>query len=334
MAFNPYNPKDLAGLRQSISANSKRWQDHLDNRMALMRQVSGFNYGPKSERTADYVIFPLMGMMYRIFSRLIVSNDPRANVVHWDPEYDVHCHELKLSLDDEFERIELGSTLRDVANESLFLAGWTKIGRIDKSTVEDALGYQNPMGSVFVDPVLSEDIIFDMRSKRWKNIGYIGDWSRVPTEWIRENKEFPKDARERIDPTNDLSVLPFAGNMRKVRSQVLSTGKMQALEGDFEESSDIGTIFFPREQKVLTIDRSVTHVLRWEDWDGPPGGPYRNRLGYTYLPGNLVPLAPLAEVVDQHLAANVLANKSLEMARNQKTILVASGPTGAKTPTP
>ncbi len=327
MAFDPFKPNDLGRFRQSLQANGKRWNDHLKRRMAMLKQVAGFHFGAPGEGSQDHIIFPMLGLAMKVFTRLISSNDPRAHISHWNPDYDVAVHELKLALDDEFEQMDLGASLNAVTVESFFLMGVCKIGKIQKGDVEEVGGYANEIGSCFVDPVLAEDYIFDMRSRRWKQIGYEGDWSRVPLEWAQENKRFRKIARQHLSTTNDMSKMPFSGNMRRIRSQVLSTGSMQPLEAEYEDSTEIGTFFFPREQKILVIDRNCDHVLQWEDWEGPKCGPYR-KLGYNYLPGNLVPLPPLAELMDQHLSANELANVTIELAKNQKDILGVTGKHG------
>lgn len=326
--FDPFDEKALARLRLSISDSSKKYESHLEHRMKFMRQVAGKHYGQKGEGAKDYNVFPLMGLALKIFSRLISSNDPRAHVHHWDPDYDPYCYELKLSLDDEFERIDLGSAANAVTVESFFLHGIMKVGRIDKGDLEEMAGNEHEIGSTYADPVLSEDFIMEMRSTRWNRLGYCGDSTRVPLEWAQENPDFRK-ARKSLTPTSDLTSSPFMGRMRQVRSQVLSSGEMQPLQEPYEEQVDIWNLWFPREKKILVIDRSITHVLQWKDWEGPRRGPYHH-LGYTFLPGNIVPLSPMAEWYDQHMFANDLANMTLEDAVEQKQMLLVSGKNGEK----
>jgi len=325
--FNPYNARDLGRLRTSITFSQKKWQEHLRHRMEFMRQVAGFHYGPRGDAATDHVTLPLLGLAMKIFSRLIASNNPRAAIKHWDPEYDAACYELKLSLDDEFERIQLAKTLNAVTVESFFLMGACKVGRIDAGMVEEMGGYMHNVGSTFCDQILNEDFIFDFRSSKWERIGFCGDMARVPLEWAKENPEYDKKNRKVLTATNDQMNLPFTTSVRRVRSGVLSAGTYTPLEQEYEDNIDLWSLWFPRERHILVVDKNIEHVLQWKPWEGPDHGPY-HFLGYNWLPGNLVPLPPMAEWMDQHLIANKLANKVGEMAINQKNILACTGKTG------
>lgn len=325
--FNPFNEQDLARLKTSITYSQKRYHDHLARRLRFMREVAGFHYGPEGEGTHDHVQLPLLGLSLKTYSRLIASNNPRAAITHWDPEFDAECYELKLTLDDEFERIDLASTLNAVTVESFFLMGVCKVGRVDLGTTDSMGAYTNTVGSIFADQVLDEDFIFDMRSNKWNRIGYCGDMARVPLDWAKSNKEYLKAGRNRLMSSMDSRSLPMVSTNRRIKSQVLSAGEMTPFDEDYEQQTDIWNLWFPKEKHILVIDRNIEAVLQWKPWDGPEHGMY-HVLGYNYLPGNLVPLPPMAEWMDQHLSTNELANKAIELAKNQKTILAATGKHG------
>jgi len=326
--FNPLDARDLGRLRQSLTFSQKKWRVHLERRLGFMRQVTGHHFGPVEEATQDHVIFPLLGLALKIYSRMLSSRNPRAMVKHWDPEFDTACYELKLALDDEFERMDLAESLNAVTVESFFSIGVCKIGRVDHGEIETQTGFMNAVGSSFCDPILSEDLIFEMRCNRWKRIGYIGDFARVPLEWAKENRAF-LPARKNLQASRAMDGASLSGSMRNLRSQLLSSGKNDAMETEYEDHVELLNLWLPQEGLILVTDRSVTNVLQVKEWDGPERGPY-HILGYNWLPGNLCPLPPMAEWMDQHLLANTLANKTAEMAKNQKTVLGVTGPTGAK----
>lgn len=326
--FNPLSQKDFGRLRQSLTFSQKKWRVHLQRRIEFMRQVTGFHFGPMEEATTDHVIFPLLGLAVKIYSRMLSSRNPRALIKHWDPEFDTACYELKLALDDEFERMELAESINAGVVESFFSMGVWKVGRVDHGDVAGQGGYLNGIGANFCDPILSEDLIYDMRCNRWKRIGYIGDFCRVPLEWAKENKSF-LPARKKLQATRSLDGSALVGSMSRIRSQLLSSGSSDPLETEYEDHVELLNLFLPQEGLMLVTDRSVTHLLQVREWDGPEHGPY-HVLGYNWLPGNLVPLPPVAEWMDQHLLANELANKAAEKAKNAKTVLGVTGPSGAK----
>lgn len=323
--FDPFNEQDLGRLRRSVTSSRKKWKEHLEHRMDFMRQVAGFHYGKAGDAAPENVIFPLLGLAMKIYARLISSNDPRAHVEHWNPEFDPYCHELKIALNDEFERINLASSLNAVTVESFFLKGVGKVGRVDEGATEEAGGYLHRVGGIFFDQILNENFVFDMLSTKWELIGYCGDIARVPLEWVRENKGYKKRARQAVRPTNKLSNDPMVGNFQRIRSQLLSTGGQQTLDQEYEDHVELLNLWFPRERMLLVCDREINNVLSWREWDGPDRGPY-HFLGYNYLPGNLVPLAPLAEWMDQHLSANRLANHVVNTAVEAKTVYGVNGP--------
>lgn len=325
--FNPYNERDLARLKTAAAFSSKKWSDHLTRRLTFMREVAGFHYGPLNENAQDHVVLPLLGLAVKVFSRLIASSNPRASIEHWNPDFDSVCYELKLALDDEFQRINIAQALNAVTVESFFLMGVCKVGRVDVGTPEEVGGYTHNVGTIFADQVLNEDFIFDMRCTRWERIGFCGDMSRVPLDWAKSNKEYDRKGRERLTTANEYSGLPFGGKSRRLKSQLLSNGQTAPAQEDYEDQTEVWNLWFPRERHVLTIDRNFDVVLQWKPWDGPDHGMY-HILGYNHLPGNLVPLPPLAEWMDQHLYANRMANKVVELAINSKTVLANTGKHG------
>jgi hypothetical protein len=327
--FNPFNEHDLGRLRRSVSTTRKKWREHLTRRMSFMQQVAGYHYGPIGEATSDHVILPLLGLAMKIYSRLISSNNPQAHVSHWDPDYDPYCHELGLALNDEFERINLAGSLNAVTVESFFLAGVGKVGRVDEGATEEVGGYLHNVGGIFFDQVLNENFLFDMRSTKWEKIGYCGDETTVPVEWAQENKAYKKRARQLLQPDSEVSGGPLGGNFQRIKSQLLSTGGASPLNSDFDDQVTLLNLWFPQEQMMLVCDRNIEHVLSWREWEGPEHGPY-HMLGYNYLPGNLVPLPPLAEWMDQHLAANQLANHVVNTSKKAKTISVVDAKDGGQ----
>lgn len=324
--MNPKNEAHRGRLRQAITYCQREWVHHLERQSEAMRQVAGFHYGRRGVGTSDSVLFPLLGLYVRIIGRLIQADAPRAHVSHWNPELDPDCFDLKLMLNDEFERIDLASSLNAVGTMSMYGMGIIKIGRIETGDVEEVGGVNHEVGGLFADPVLNEDFIFDIRAKRWSAVKFMGDLSRVPLEWAKENKNWDKAAREKLTVTNRINEIPMVGSYKQVRAQLLAQRGALALDEEYEDMVDLWNLFLPAEQLIVVCDRNVEHILSVEKWTGPKRGPY-HILGYNWLPGNLVPLAPVSDLMDLHIAANTLGNKVGEDAANQKTNILVEGAT-------
>lgn len=324
--MNPLKTQDLGNLRQALTYSQREWVFHLERQAEAMRQVAGFHYGRRGSGTADSVLFPLLGLYVRIIGRLIQADAPRAHVSHWNPELDPDCHEFKLMLNDEFERMDLAASLNAAGTASMYGMGIIKIGRIEKGDLAEMGGMDHDVGGLIADPVLNEDFIFDMRAKTWKGVKFMGDLARVPLEWAKSNTAFRKAAREKLSATTRFNDLAFVGEYRRVRAQMLAAPGVSNLEDEYEDMVDLWNIYLPEENLILVTDKALENVLSCEKWTGPRRGPY-HILGYNWLPGNLVPLAPVSDLMDLHIAANNLGNKVGEDAANQKTNLLAQGAT-------
>ena len=72
---------------------------------------------------------------------------------------------------------------------------------------------------------------------------------------------------------------------------------------------ELRDIWLPREQLIITVETGkLGPSLRVLEWDGPHSGPYRF-LRFNEVPGNTMPLPPVALWRDLHDLANVLFRK-------------------------
>lgn len=329
MGFNPKNPKDIGRLRQSATLAQRQWGHFLSRRAEALREMAGNNYGEKNSGTPDSMLYPMLGLYVKTISRLITSDNPKCHFHHWNPDTTAHCKDLEIMVNDEFERIDLAGSLSATVTASMFGLGVCKIGRVLKGATEEEGGYLHEVGGLFVDPVLDEDFIFDMRAKRWEGVAFMGDISRVPLEWAKSNKAFFKTAREKLSATHRLNDLPLAGSAREIHSQLLPSYRSTPLEDEYEDMVDVWNLWMPNEQLMLVIDREFSNILSIEEWEGPRHGPY-HILGYNWLPGNLVPVSPVSELMDIHRATNIIVNKVGDQIANMKTVIAVDGATGAK----
>jgi hypothetical protein len=327
MGFNPNNEKDLGRLRQAAVYAEKQWLPFLQRRAEAIREVAGSNYGARGSGKPEQQLYPMLGLYVKVLTRLITSDNPMCHFNNWNPEASAHCKDLEIMVNDEFKRIELGNSIAEVVSGAMFGMGICKIGRVMKGYTEEDQGYLHESGGLFMDPVLDEDFLFDFRSKRWEGITFEGDVTRVSLEWAKSNKRFNKKEREKLSPSNRSRELPLISGYQQIRSQLLSSRKGPVESQDYEDFVDLWNFWLPREKMMLVLNRDFTSVLAVDPWEGPPRGCY-HKLGFNRLPGNLPPLAPVAELMDIHLGTNEVANKVGDGVSNMKTNILAEGPTG------
>src|SRR5208337_3159153 len=83
-------------------------------------------------------------------------------------------------------------------------------------------------------------------------------------------------------------------------------------------------VWLPKEQLLLTVGCNTNTLLKVVEWEGPECGPYY-KLGYSDVPGNLLPLPPVALWRDLHELSNKLFRKLGNQAEGQKTVLGFTG---------
>lgn len=90
------------------------------------------------------------------------------------------------------------------------------------------------------------------------------------------------------------------------------------------EYAELWEMWLPQEGKILTFAADDSgaphHLIRQVDYNGPIEGPY-HFLQFSDVPGNTMPLAPVATLIDMHELSNTLFRKLGRQAERQKDIV-------------
>jgi hypothetical protein len=249
-------------------------------------------------------------MAVDIYSRALAPHSPRVMMRTYNEEMMAVAADMELAVNQIPREINLDQTLRRWVIEALFSMGILKCGL---RTVGNVLG--QPYGSTFVDNVTIDDYFCDMSAKRQDLIQYEGnsywrDYDEIKdAEWIEES------ARRWVKPDKHT-----VHNERGERqAQDLS---VQESACEYEKRIWLRDVWIPKEKLLVTYGVTSKKQFACREITGP--APYL-KLGFSEVPGNLLPLPPVQIWRDLHELANAVFRKLGNQADGEKSVLGFQG---------
>ncbi len=293
-------------LLKSIDWSMTQLIKPKEERIESIRQFTGNHYGVGTSDLKTPVNF--LKLATDIFLRILSPRNPRCMITTKYSEVKPTAATFQMAVNEIPETIGLAKTLKRMVMEALFSAGFIKVGL---HTTGEALGFE--FGEPFVDIVTLDDIILDMSAKRMDLIQYIGNTYWLPFDKFMDIAKIPKNARDKLHADDNQLV----GDHGDTRANIIGSDSNAE---EYEKRIKLRDVFIPNERVMVTY--AVTEKLKLQDfeWEGPERGPY-HKLGFTEVPGNLMPLAPVPIWRDLHELANMLYIKLGNQADDQKTVL-------------
>lgn len=317
-AFDPENPSDLKSLCRSIEASHYKLRGRREQRITHLKQFVGKYYG--EDGAPDKVPINLIELGITVFQQFIAPRNPQGWVESVHRDLAPGAADLELALNHEVERVRIADSLEMAGLESLFCLGTAKVGIVTAQSPAEPDGYQCDPGKLFVDPVLFEDLILDMTAKRRDHMQYVGDEFVTPYEWVMDNRDFPKELRDKLTKRGEEGL----ESNKETDSNQLSTGNSATID-QFRDTIRLRQVFLPGYNLILLMAKDIEDKpLQIIEWKGPEQGPY-HFLGHGMVPGNLIPPAPVPYWYDLHDITNRLYNKAARQAERQKTLVGVPG---------
>lgn len=319
---------DIRRLRAAVASSYKKMEAFRQNRRDAIKQLVGTHYN--EEKTFDKVPVNLLALAVIIYTRQLVSRNPKAMVSTEFDELRSRAESLALAGNHLFEEIKLKDTLKTAALNALVGMGIVKMGLTYGKTVEID-GTTHDVGQPFCDAIDLDDFVFDMTARRWDQVQFIGNKYRLPLSEVKKSERYDAKVRAKLKPScgHDDEI---ASDDTDAKSREISRGKDG--EDDYaEDFIDLWDIYQPRLNKLCTYaaEQPELDALEEIDWEGPeasPCGPYRP-IGFREVPGQILPLPPVALWRDLHELINRIFNKIGRQAERQKTISCANDESAA-----
>lgn len=294
---------DIHKLSQSITWSNQKLEKARKERLKVIKQFVGAHYADKG---ADKKVpVNLLEMAVSIYLRLLAARAPKCIVGTDNPALRPFAADMEIVLNQLPKEIDLRSTLRRAVVEAMFSMGVVKVG------IGGTNDNRNIGDEPFVSVVQLDDYFCDMSARSWGEVQYEGNDYWLSTEEVK--KLYGKD----------IAYEDYNG-----------TGVDGQEQANSITNSESGEVLFPRVRlrdvyiyatnRLITYAPATNTVLRDVHWDGPEGSPYL-RLCFSEVPGNLLPLPPVAVWQDLHDLSNSLFRKLSHQATSHKRVAAFQG---------
>ena len=309
-----YKDINYQGLRKAIEHSRRRLQPYREKRVAAVREFVGRNYSDTGSR--DRVPVNMLELFISTYARQLIANRPQVRITPRVKRLAAPSSELALATNHVLQEMDIESTLRVAVVDALFSIGIVKVG-VTEPAQEPMRGFLHEAGQPFAECVGLDDWVHDMSARSMEECGYMGHRYRVPTALLRESVLF---ANSSDIPTITKSLYNESGDIRAE-----AIGQSDIYHGGFdEEYSELWEIWMPDAGRVITFVAGENGMpekkVREVEWDGPASGPY-HFLKFTDVPGNTMPLPPVATLIDMHDLANRVFRKLGRQAERQKDVV-------------
>lgn len=311
---------NLRRLREAMDWSAQQLIPFRQNHSDAIRYFAGNRYG--RVKTLDKTPINILRLAIDIWSRQLVSQDPRSLVLTKAAELRMAAYELELAHNHLLSKMEFGRQLSAVVRSGLFTMGIMKIG-LTEDYLAETYG-KSTAGQVYAEPVMFEDWIQDMNARRIEELEWMGNQYRVPYEYVMENPAFDPQVKKHLAKGPRLE---YAGGMlgSETRKESDLSSYSSVMRSEYRDYIELWDIYFPQLKKFITIHRSVASAPLIElDWTGARTGPY-HILTLSDVPGNLIPAGPAQHLFDMQDLLTRVFNQLGRQALRQKTLTIVDG---------
>ncbi len=296
-------------LRTAVDWSVRQLATPRKKRIEAIKEYVGYNYADGG--SDKKVPTNLLELAITIYTRQLAARAPQVLVTTGNYSLRPYARSMELALNQIPGEIDLGGTLRRAVIEAMFSFAVVKVGICSAGCT--TLGHE--YGEPFADLVSIDDYFVDMSAKSRNTIQFEGnDYWLTYADAMKLYEGSDADSIKPDDHTN-------TGDQGETRAESVSSDEGADL---FEDKVWLRDVWIPSRRKVVTYGVKSQRLFRVVNWDGPNHGPY-HVLGFSDVPGNILPLPPVALWRDLHELANNLFRKLGKQADKKKTVAAFSG---------
>lgn len=302
------------------------------NRFKMVQEFVGANWS--EEGAVKKVPCNLIAQYCSIVGRKLIAHNPRVMLSTWSKRARPAIAAMQDWANKSIEKMCLADTLQECVLDAMFNIGICKVAL---ATPGDAalMGWRLKAGTPFAEAIDLDDWVYDVHCKKLREAGFMGHRYRVPLSVVKSDKMFSKD-RSKLTATSD-QIYNLEGDER---IGLIGRTTLGGDQEEFEDYIDLWEVYLPRHKVVLTLrDDQLTgasmegdatkvfgygRALRVQKWLGPECGPY-HILGFSKVPGNPMPKAPVQDLYDLHMGINNILRKLLREAHDYKSWTAVQG---------
>ena len=297
---------NLENLKTAVDWSIRQLAAPRSNRVKAVKQYVGKHY---AEGGSDKVVpTNFLELAVTIYTRQLAARAPRVMVTTGSRALRPMAKSTEIALNQLPGEIGLDKTLQRAVMEGLFSMGVVKVG-LNSSGV-DVMGLE--YGEPYVDIVSIDDYFMDMSAKSREGIQFEGNDYWLPLETAK--KLYDKKDLKADDHT-------ITGSQGETRADGVTTDEGADV---YKDKVWLRDVWIHSSNQLVTYGVKSGEQLALVDWDGPDHGPY-HVLGFSDVPGNILPLPPVALWRDLHELGNSLFRKLGKQAESKKTVVAFAG---------
>ena len=303
----------VKNLLSAISHSRRRLQPFRQNRIRALAEFVGKNYSDSGSQ--NKVPVNLIELAVNIYSRQLASRRPVVSISTNRKDYKIFAKEFELALNHLMGELDFEATLRAATVDALFSMGIVKTGICEPE--HSIRGFLLRAGQPYAETISLDDWVHDMTARNFNECSYMGNRFRLPLHAVKESdlymntEDIKPVRRQRFNEHGD------------TKAQGIGVDE-NSIQDEAYEYAELWEMWLPQEQKIVTFAADDTgspqKLIRIVDWKGPNNGPY-HILSYEHVPGNTMPLPPVASLIDMHTLTNNVFRKLARQAERQKDII-------------
>ena len=306
-------------IHEVVKSGFRRMEAYRRARAMFVKAYVGQYYTKEYGITGDQPINLLFSAIRSIVPT-IVSRNPRNKVITDHLQFTEYAELQSLALDKIAHRVKLKEILRSWVVSAMFGLGIVKTGI---SAQGNCIIIDNQLidpGDIYVSLVDLDDFVIDPLCKSIVESSFVGNITSVPRQYLLDHDMYNHDLVRKLPSATVIQGGQKAtAELTRERSGVFEMKDLQDIVNVVElwvpEADALVTIPDPRE---IVFDE----YLGLTDYYGPKTGPYRFLSFTPPVESNPMPIAPVSQYYDLHVAANRTFVKILDQAENQRDILL------------
>ncbi len=300
----------------------RAFREHREHRE---RQIVGYHY--TDEGAGDRQPVNMLELARTTYMTNLVAQTPRADVSARQQGYQqlrATAQMLEVAINNTLDDIGYGEELENVVRDALTGMGIMCMGLSSHDETVEIDGVSYDPGRVMCGSIDLTDFVLDMTAKSEEGCQFKGHRYRLPYDYVMGSKLYKSSAKMHLEPT------PYD------RYDDYGLDRIESLSGlsawgqeDVSDQIELWDFYMPHEgENGLVVTAFMTfgaageaegRVLRVMEWEGHEDGPYRI-LSFAKVPNNVLPLPPMAHLVDLADLGNTLFRKLARQADRQKRI--------------
>lgn len=307
-------------LRTAVDRSYARMEPFRLARKKLVEQYTGTQYrdmGVPDSELPMRTMTNLLSVAREVFMRGLLTKTPRTLTTTKNEMLEAKAARFEVGLNRRLIELNVIDPFQRAISDGLDRIGTLWIGRgYSDLRINEGETEIDP-GATKIKVIDLDDLVVDMRARRWEEVTFHGHWFELPLETALESGLYKgKEEQLKASVVEGYGRTDIKGGEDRVEEL---SGDRNWNEDDYVDMVRLVSLWLPLEKRVVTLARHGAVELSSVDWVGPARGPYVS-LSFSDVPGNLMPCSVLGDMLDLHVSFNLLATKTARKGERQKTV--------------